>query len=962
MDARGKRRIAATSTPVTSVGIEIDMQQNMTSVLHDADDDQLKKDDDSKNKMISFISSLFPSLTENEEDEETDKTIRGDGDDNEDHEEDPGLALLETKEEEELNHKHKQEEGQSPDEVLELGSNKGQHTNVIDEDFVVMLRRAEVLQEYETARKAMLAKEPPSLQHTLVGTSSSSSSVLHGHATQLSGNKSRSNATHTSMDDDSVDEDDPSLSHYELLSVDTVGLHAARERDPLPGGELPSSLSSQQHQNYEQVDRMTDEATATKKKTKTPSSSQRSVSRNRRKTRPLFDENDYRRFYAPQTAHTATTSDAETQAYYRSWRYHKLYNRSITQQVFQVGRDQMTMFKPLCVDTETEQVISFISGGSSGGGVDGKKNDNNLVCSELGRSEDRLDSKCAFSAGIATRDTWLPMTEQTYDVDKWMLANGSDLHWVEGVTALQIWDRSCGNIAHYTGRLMALFHVLRNAHAYTKRPRNPAQVLVVATDDMIRRFRQSASTSTSTRSTTNEGTPTTTRMMQSNNLSQHHQHTNKNVSVTDINNGREQHTINNNNKPSATSKKTQSGNHVVNDYHRMLFNVVTAPYDTIIGGTLGDVILSSRGKRGGSTLTHNTTVMLLSSLGLTPVREDWARKVDLSKRKHVCFRQAIVPSFLRGRFFLSDHDYPSSLPTLQHASASMGSRTPFATVLRQQRQDDEQQAATGVHSGNYNNNESGTGGDGKDEIKQQQLPTQQQVAPPLPRDSVAFRRRLHAVLTASDSADNNNETGDDNDGKYLIETPRRKIVFIDRHGRRRMMSTRRKKLVLQRLSKVATRAGYDFDVVTFEDKPLREQYATLKDVAIAVGIHGANLVNVMFMAPMTALVELFPFGFEHDMYINGGNSGIKYYKVQMSAPSSTVEKKNKTAVNEEEEEGPFQGLRNYDSIKSCIKLNAACKVHYRDATVFPTDEDVDRIETAVHDAVAWCETLPLRAK
>lgn len=948
MDGHGKRKKStATSTPVTLEGIDIDVKRNMSDdALHDINGDQVKKNDDDdgggKNKVVSFISSLFPSLGENEEDEEIDKKpIQDDGNDIENQEEDPGLVLRETKEEEEeeakLIHKNNQKDGRSPDDVLETGSNKGKHRK-IDEDFVVLLRRAEVLQEYETARKAMLAKESASLQHILSYTSSSpsSSSTADDHATQHIGNKSNSNATSESIVDDNIaDEDDPSLSHYELLSVDTVGLHAARERDPHPGGELPSTLSAQQHQHYEQIDRMTSHTKSTtttkKKQTKTasPSSSsspRRTVTRNNRKVRPLFDENDYRRFYSPETAHTATTSDAATQAYYKSWRYHKLYNRSITQQVFQVGRDLMTMFKPLCIDTETEEVISFISGRSNN--IDKKNNNNNLVCSELGRSEDRLDAKCAFSASIAIRDTWLPMTEQTYDVDKWIAANGSDVHWVEGVTALQIWDRSCSNTAHYTGRLMALFHVLRNAHAYSKLPRNPAQVLVLATDDMIRRFRQSDTNTTNTSATTNE----VTRMMQQNsNLSQH---TNKSASDTD--NAGERHTITNN-KQSVTNL-----NHVVgvNDYHRMLFNVVTAPYETVIGGTLGDVILSSRGKREGSTLDHNTTVMLLSGLGLKPTREDWAKQIDLSKRKHVCFRQAIVPSFLRGRFFLSDHDYPSSLPTLQHESGSAGMGS-LATMLRQQNNGD-----------NNNNNEAdatSNGGNGKEEIKQLQ------VAPPLPRDSIAFRRRLHAVLTtASNSATSADDNNNDTNGKYVIEPPRRKIVFIDRHGRRRAINPRRKQLLLHRLRTLSTRLGYNFSVITFENKPLREQYAALKDVAIAVGMHGANLVNVMFMAPMTVLVELFPFGFDHDMYVNGGNSGIKYYKIQMSALPS----KNK----EEEGEGEFEGLKNYDSIKSCIRMNAACKVHYRDAMVFPTDDDVDRIDRAVKDAVQWCETLPLRTK
>ena len=60
-----------------------------------------------------------------------------------------------------------------------------------------------------------------------------------------------------------------------------------------------------------------------------------------------------------------------------------------------------------------------------------------------------------------------------------------------------------------------------------------------------------------------------------------------------------------------------------------------------------------------------------------------------------------------------------------------------------------------------------------------------------------------------------------------------------------------------------------FEVVFFEGMLFEEQVRLVAEAAVLVGVHGANLTNMLFMAPATKLVEL----------INESNRNLAYYKL-----------------------------------------------------------------------------------
>lgn len=62
-----------------------------------------------------------------------------------------------------------------------------------------------------------------------------------------------------------------------------------------------------------------------------------------------------------------------------------------------------------------------------------------------------------------------------------------------------------------------------------------------------------------------------------------------------------------------------------------------------------------------------------------------------------------------------------------------------------------------------------------------------------------------------------------------------------------------------------------------KETPIKEQVRMFSKVGFVAGIHGANLMNSIFMNPFSALLEIFP-ALSLQCYFAGANSGLAYYK------------------------------------------------------------------------------------
>lgn len=452
------------------------------------------------------------------------------------------------------------------------------------------------------------------------------------------------------------------------------------------------------------------------------------------------------------------------------WNYEAVVNPKTAEQIFGVGNklDHVAAYKPLCINPTSEEAIVFA----------GKR-----VCSGFNRTAGWLWHYCNVMKESLKKEYLLAVSSEERSKE-WLQEKASSIHWVNGLTILQVLEKNCGNIAHFSGRALMLHHILENIAAYAAPPSAIENILIVPTYHIMKRFLYP---------------------------------------------------------------------HNYGFWHKSLLTSLAAPAHFTIG-TLGNFLYREHKESYNGTqrvqLLHNFSIGGSVAEG----------------KEYVCFRRAIVPGYLKARFFVDDAEYPSKKPSLQSSVAG---------------------------------------------------------APHIPRDSLRLRERVSAVFHQTPR----------------FSGMRKEVVFLDRSGSRRVFAPDTKVQIIELFQRVAVEKGYTFKVVSFNNMTFKEQYNTMEGVALAVGIHGANLVNTMFMPPLAVLIELFPFGFMHEMYINGGNAGLKYFKYQMA-----------TGL-------PFKGPKTYQSVEQCIKYNQDCKVHYRDSVLQVTQTDLTAMEALLREAMTWCDAI-----
>uniref|UniRef100_A0A7S1XFB8 Glycosyltransferase 61 catalytic domain-containing protein n=1 Tax=Compsopogon caeruleus TaxID=31354 RepID=A0A7S1XFB8_9RHOD len=161
---------------------------------------------------------------------------------------------------------------------------------------------------------------------------------------------------------------------------------------------------------------------------------------------------------------------------------------------------------------------------------------------------------------------------------------------------------------------------------------------------------------------------------------------------------------------------------------------------------------------------------------------------------------------------------------------------------------------------------------------------------------------------------------------------REKMVYLARTGRRSFTSSS-EQLIMSTLRNFCVARGLELVVANIDSTTsIEDQILIMYDAALAIGIHGANLVNLLFLPARSAIIEIFPFGFEHNMYENGANAGIFYSRYQIH---QGVE---------------FPELAKYNGSRYiCVTKNIACKLFYR--------SDHRQIEFDEVDAAGLLRTL-----
>lgn len=111
-----------------------------------------------------------------------------------------------------------------------------------------------------------------------------------------------------------------------------------------------------------------------------------------------------------------------------------------------------------------------------------------------------------------------------------------------------------------------------------------------------------------------------------------------------------------------------------------------------------------------------------------------------------------------------------------------------------------------------------------------------------------------------------------------IPVPPKRLVFLERNSRSpRRLTMSGNAWFRKTLAELTQEYGFEMKTVRFhKEMSLADQVREMHDVGIAVGLHGANMVNTMFMPAGAAMFEIFPWRYVRFYYAGGLNSGLRY--------------------------------------------------------------------------------------
>ncbi|KAA8498398.1 hypothetical protein FVE85_5983 [Porphyridium purpureum] len=198
-------------------------------------------------------------------------------------------------------------------------------------------------------------------------------------------------------------------------------------------------------------------------------------------------------------------------------------------------------------------------------------------------------------------------------------------------------------------------------------------------------------------------------------------------------------------------------------------------------------------------------------------------------------------------------------------------------------------------------------------------------------DSIVFREKVRSALGRRAGGKRKELLG--------VQRMERRVLLVDRLGTRRVFSQDTKTVFTSHMRSWAERRGYAFEIISFEGLDADAQAELVESAAMLVGLHGANLVNSIFMPPLAVLLEIFPYVFYHTMYREGGKASLKYFSYQ---PDHGID---------------WPGVENYQSGIQCARANNDCKLFYRDGIVELNQVDFKNLERIFTEAFDYLDSL-----
>lgn len=203
--------------------------------------------------------------------------------------------------------------------------------------------------------------------------------------------------------------------------------------------------------------------------------------------------------------------------------------------------------------------------------------------------------------------------------------------------------------------------------------------------------------------------------------------------------------------------------------------------------------------------------------------------------------------------------------------------------------------------------------------------------PVIPHDSLWLRE---SVSRSSGLGSVGNYTGPGVKNFESIPVPPRRVGILQRSPRsRRRLSPEGKSFFEMALINLCEK--YDLEIVkvrTSGNMSLGQQVAKVQRLGMAVGLHGANMVNSMFIPAGGALFEIFPWRYVRYYYAGGGNTGLRY------------------SFHE-----PEKGLD-----RNCSFSKNTCFMQYRESLILLSKRDEKRIYSRLDKSMRYLDWLHRR--
>lgn len=200
--------------------------------------------------------------------------------------------------------------------------------------------------------------------------------------------------------------------------------------------------------------------------------------------------------------------------------------------------------------------------------------------------------------------------------------------------------------------------------------------------------------------------------------------------------------------------------------------------------------------------------------------------------------------------------------------------------------------------------------------------------PVIPHDSLWVRE---VMMQASRLPSVGKYTGPGINHFESIPVPPRRVGFLQRSEKSRRRLPVRSKLWLDiTLAELSAEHGMELVYIRAKaSQSLAEQVKAVHGLGMVLGLHGANIVNSMFVPAGGALFEIFPWRYVRYYYAAGGNAGLRY---SFHEPEGGIE-------------------------RNCSFSSRTCFMRYRESLILLTSEDREQIRARIDKAMSYIAGL-----